>query len=169
MNAGAKRGLTADHKRIARSRGKSGGKHERRQRARRRALQALYQWQITQQGADEIIRQFREAQNLSEVDEKYFEALVRGVTGEQSGIDHGLQPFLDRPMNQVDLMEQVVLRIGAWELMHSLDVPYRVVLDESIDLAHRFGSEMGHAYVNGVLDKAAKHWRSEETGTSAPE
>jgi len=138
------------------------GPHERRQRARRRALQALYQWQITQQQAGEILRQFRQAQNLSQIDEEYFESLLRGVIGAHQDLDHSLQPFLDRPMEQVDIMEQAILRLGAWELLHCPEVPFRVVLNESVDLAHRFGAEQGHAFINGVLDKAARVWRAGE-------
>ena len=138
------------------------GRFERRKRSRRRALQAIYQWQITGQGAEEILGQFRDKQDLSLVDEEHFEALLRGVIGETEDLDRKLEPFLDRPIEQVDLMERVVIRIGAWELMHALDMPYRVVLDESVDLALRFGSEQGHAFVNAVLDKAAKSWRSGE-------
>ncbi len=138
------------------------GRHERRQRARRRALQALYQWQITRQQAGEILQQFREAQDLSQIDEEFFESLLCGVIDEQQDLDRSLQPFLDRPMEQVDIMEQAVLRLGAWELLHCPEVPFRVVLNESIDLAHRFGAEQGHAFVNGVLDKAARAWRLNE-------
>jgi N utilization substance protein B len=135
---------------------------EPRKRARRRALQAIYQWQITHQDAGEIYRQFREVQDLSQVDEAYFEQLLRGVIGEKERLGEVLEPFLDRPMEQVDLMERVVLMIGAWELRNCPETPYRVVLDESVDLAHRFGSEQGHTYVNAVLDKAARAWRSDE-------
>ncbi len=138
------------------------GRHERRQRARRRALQALYQWQITRQQAGEILRQFQQAQDLSQIDEVFFENLLRGVIGEQPDLDSSLQPFLDRPMAQVDIMEQAVLRLGAWELLHCPEVPFRVVLNEAIDLAHRFGAEQGHAFINGVLDKAARVWRPKE-------
>ena len=136
------------------------GQYVERQRARRRALQALYQWQITKQEAGEILRQFQETQDLSLVDEGFFEQLVRGVISEQDSLDSSLQPFLDRPMVQVDVMEQAVLRLGAFELLHFPEVPFRVILDEAIDLAHRFGAEQGHAFVNGVLDKAVKSWRS---------
>ncbi len=135
---------------------------EPRKRARRRALQAIYQWQITHQDASEIHRQFCEVQDLSQVDEAYFEQLLLGVIGEKERLDEALEPFLDRPMKQVDLMERVVLMIGAWELRNCQEIPYRVVLDESVDLAHRFGSEQGHSYVNAVLDKAARVWRMEE-------
>jgi N utilization substance protein B len=127
-------------------------------------LQALYQWQITRQDADEILRQFRLAQDLSLVDEDFFEQLLQGVIGDQPDLDARLQPFLDRPMVQVDIMEQAVLRLGAWELLNCPEVPFRVVLDECIDLAHRFGAEQGHAFINAVLDKAARSWRPAEIG-----
>jgi N utilization substance protein B len=140
---------------------------EPRSRARRRVLQALYQWQITGQGAGEILSQFRAVQDMSGVDDAYFEALLRGIVAGQEGLDDALQPFLDRPIGQVDLMERVVLRIGAYELLNCPELPFRVVLDECIDLAHRFGSEQGHSYVNAVLDKAARQWRRAEAGQPA--
>lgn len=137
---------------------------EPRSRARRRALQAIYQWQITGQDANEILSQFRAVQDMSGVDIEFFEALVRGVSAGRQGLDDQLQVFLDRPFSQVDLMEQVVLRIGAFELINCPEQPFRVVVDECVDLAHRFGSEQGHAYVNAVLDKAARSWRPDEAG-----
>ena len=100
---------------------------------------------------------------MTGVDEEYFEQLLRGIVADQEALDGGLQPFLDRPIGQVDLMERVVLRIGAYELLNCPELPYRVVLDECVDLAHRFGSEQGHSYVNAVLDRAARQWRSAET------
>ena len=133
-----------------------------RKRARRRALQAIYQWQITRQDATEILHQFRKIQDLSQVDEVYFEQLLRCVINEEERLEEALEPFLDRPMDQVDVMERVVLMIGAWELLDCPELPYRVVLDESVDLARRFGSEQGHSYVNAVLDKAARKWRADE-------
>lgn len=137
-----------------------------RKRARRRALQAIYQWQITHQDAGEILRQFREIQDLSQVDEAYFEQLLRCVINEKERLIDALEPFLDRPMDQVDVMERVVLMIGAWELLDCPEMPYRVVLDESVDLARRFGSEQGHSYVNAVLDKAAREWRADEIASN---
>jgi len=144
-----------------------GESFEPRRRARRRVLQALYQWQITGQQAGEILAQFRAAQDMNGVDEAYFEELLRGVVAGQEGLDAELKPFLDRPIGQVDLMERVVLRIGAYELLNCPELPFRVVLDECVDLAHRFGSEQGHSYVNAVLDKAARRWRSAEVGGAA--
>ncbi len=131
-------------------------------RARRRALQAIYQWQLTNQDASEILRQFRVIQDLSQVDEVFFEQLLRGVTEENERLTDVLEPFLDRSMDKVDVMERVVLLIGAWELLNCREIPYRVVLDESVDLARRFGSEQGHSYVNAVLDKVARKWRAVE-------
>ncbi len=141
---------------------------EPRSRARRRALQAIYQWQITGQEASEIISQFLAVQDMSGVDTEHFEALVRGVCAEKEAVDVEIQAFLDRPFNQVDLMEQVVLRIGAFELLHCPEQPFRVVVDECVDLAHRFGSEQGHAFVNAVLDKAARAWRTNEAPAEQP-
>lgn len=140
----------------------SNNRFEPRSRARRRALQAIYQWQITGQDATEILLQFRAAQDLSKIDEAHFENLLYGVTNDKEDLDKALQEFLDRPVAQVDFMERVVLRIGAWELLNCPDMPFRVILDESVDLANRFGSEQGHSYVNAVLDKAAKAWRTSE-------
>ncbi len=135
---------------------------EPRSRARRRALQAIYQWQITGQEGKEIIAQFLAVQDMNGVDVDHFEKLVRGVSAGKDDLDGAIQEFLDRPFSQVDLMEQVVLRIGAFELLNCPEQPFRVVVDECVDLAHRFGSEQGHAYVNAVLDKAAHAWRQEE-------
>lgn len=138
--------------------------NERRSRARRRALQAVYQWQMTGLAPAEIILQFREQQDFSLVDEEYFEKLLKGVAGRSDELDQGLGAFVDRPVTQLDMMELAIIRLSGWELLHAPEVPYRVVLDEGIDLAHRFGAEQGHAFVNGVLDKAAKAWRPVETG-----
>jgi N utilization substance protein B len=137
---------------------------EPRKRARRRALQALYQWQITGHEAGEILAQFRAAQDMGGVDEAHFERLLRGVIAGQQGLDDALEPFLDRPVAQLDLMERAILRIGAWELLNCPETPCRVVLDECIDLAHRFGATDGHSYVNAVLDKAVRQWRAGEAG-----
>jgi N utilization substance protein B len=139
---------------------------EPRRRARRRALQALYQWQLTGHEAGAILAQFRTAQDMSGVDEAHFERLLRGVIAGQQGLDDALEPFLDRPVAQLDLTERAILRIGAFELLHCPETPYRVVLDECIDLAHRFGSTEGYSYVNAVLDKLARHWRGGETQQS---
>ena len=133
---------------------------ESRRRARRRALQALYQWHLTGQEVGEILSQFREEQDFSNVDTELFATLVRKVSKEQADIDEKILPFLDRPVAQLDVIEHVILSIGAFELLYSIEVPHQVVIDEAINLAKQFGAEQGHSFVNGVLDKAAKQWRN---------
>jgi len=141
-------------------RNKVENRFESRRRARRRALQALYQWHLTGQEVGEILDQFREEQDFSNVDSELFATLVRKVSKEQVDIDEKIQPFLDRPVAQLDVIEHVVLSIGAYELLYSIEVPHQVVIDEAINLAKQFGAEQGHSFVNGVLDKAAKQWRN---------
>lgn len=131
-------------------------------RARRRALQALYQWQITRQESADIVRQFLEEQNFENVDRDWFQMLIKGVISHHTALDEKLQPFLDRPLSQLDLMELLVLRIAAFELIHHPEIPFPVVLDQAVDLAHRFGAEQGHSFVNAVLDKAVRQWREDE-------
>ena len=138
---------------------KSEGKFENRRRARRRALQALYQWHLTGQDVGEILKQFHEEQDFNNVDTELFAGLVRKVSAGQADLDEKLEPFLDRPVSQLDVIEHVILSIGAYELLNSLEIPHQVVIDESINLAKQFGAEQGHSFVNGVLDKAAKQWR----------
>jgi N utilization substance protein B len=148
---------------MAKSSGKSG--HDDRRFARRRALQALYQWCMTGQAADDIFRQFVAEQDMSRVDVDYFKMMLSAVVDQHEAIDLRLSENLDRDMSQIDPLEQAVLRLGAYELLHRLELPYRVVLDEAIDLAKNFGSEQSPVYVNGVLDHCAREWRSEEYGS----
>jgi len=136
------------------------------QRARRRALQALYQWQLTGQDAGVILLQFRQTQDFKGVDLEYFEQLVRGVINHQEELDQKIQPFLDRSLLVVDAIEKNVLRIAAWELLNQPQLEFRIVIDEAIDLAHRFGAEQGHAFVNGVLDQVARAWRPAEISSA---
>ena len=138
---------------------KKESKFESRRRARRRALQALYQWHLTGQDVGEILEQFHEVQDFSNVDTELFATLVRKVSKEQARIDEKIEPFLDRPINQLDVIEHVILSIGAYELLYSIEVPHQVVIDEAVNLAKMFGAEQGHSFINGVLDKAAKQWR----------
>lgn len=133
-----------------------------RARARRRALQAIYQWQITEQPMRAIVAQFEIAQDLSIIDREYFDALVLGVEAQAADLDNLLRPYVDRPVEQIDAIERAVLRMGTLELKDRLDVPYRVALNESVDLAREYGAEGGHSYVNGVLDKLAAQLRATE-------
>ena len=133
-----------------------------RSRARRRALQAIYAWQISGGTAQQVIAQFAHEQAHEVADLEYFEDLVRGVMKHVGELDVALAEFLDREVEQVDPIERAALRIAAYELRHRPDIPYRVVINEAIDTTKRFGSEHGHTYVNGVLDHAAAAWRAPE-------
>ena len=133
-----------------------------RSRARRRALQAVYAMQLSGVDARNAIAQFAHEQAHEVADLEYFEDLVRGVERTRADLDAALAPYLDRGVAEVDPIERAVLRIAAYELRQRPDVPYRVVIDEALRTTKRFGSEHGHTYVNGVLDKAAADWRAVE-------
>ena len=133
-----------------------------RSRSRRRALQAIYAWQINHADERGLIAQFAHEQAHEVADLEYFEDLVRGVLRHVAELDAALSSHLDRGIEEVDAIERAALRIATYELTHRPDVPYRVVINEAIDSTKRFGSEHGHTYVNGVLDKAAASLRSLE-------
>ena len=137
-----------------------------RSRARRRALQAIYAWQVSGGSVRDVIAQFAHEQAREIADLAYFEDLVRGVVAGSAELDAALAAHLDREVAQVDQIERAALCIAAYELLHRLDVPYRVVLNEAVEVAKRFGAEHGHTYVNGVLDKAAAEWRAPEVAAA---
>ncbi|MCF7222080.1 transcription antitermination factor NusB [Marilutibacter chinensis] len=137
-----------------------------RTRARRRALQAVYAWQMSGAPVREILAQFAHEQAREHADLAYFEDLVTGVDTHLKDIDEALLPFLDRTVEEVDPIERAGLRIAAYELRHRLDVPYRVVINEAIESVKKFGTEHGHTYVNGVLDQAAADWRAAEVSAA---
>ena len=139
-----------------------------RSRSRRRALQAIYAWQINHADERGLIAQFAHEQAHEVADLEYFEDLVRGVLRHVETLDAALVPHLDRGIDEVDAIERAALRIAAYELTHRPDVPYRVVINEAIDSTKRFGSEHGHTYVNGVLDKAALALRGTESQAARP-
>ena len=133
-----------------------------RSRSRRRALQAVYAWQLSHANERDLIAQFAHEQAHEVADLEYFEDLVRGVLRHRATLDAALADYVDRGMEEVDPIERAALRIAAYELGQRPDGPYRVVINEAIDSTKRFGSEHGHTYVNGVLDKAAAALRSLE-------
>lgn len=114
-----------------------------------------------------MIAQFAHEQAHEVADLAYFEDLVTGTLAHRGELDQALVGYLDRPVEEVDAIERAVLRLAAYELLHRPDVPYRVVINEAIEIAKRFGSEHGHTYVNGVLDRAALDWRRVESGRGA--
>ncbi len=135
---------------------------EPRRRARRRALQALYQWQLNHDTPGAIISQFIEEQSFDGVDTDYFKTLVQEVVANQPAIDELIAPTLERVDASLDQMERAVLRLGVNELLNHPEIPYRVIIDESIELSHRFGSEKAHTFINGVMDRLANQLRATE-------
>jgi N utilization substance protein B len=134
--------------------------------ARQRAMQALYQWQMTGQNPLDIERQFMEEQDMKKVDTKYFQELLNTIPQQLDELDGYSAAVLDRGIEQVDPIERAILRIGVYELKHRIDIPYRVVINEAVELAKTFGAEQGHRYINGILDKIAQQLRAIEVNAA---
>ena len=128
-------------------------------RARKLALQALYQWLMSGSELQEIEAQFRVINNMEKVDVEYFCRLLHDIPKHLSELESSLLPFVDREIAGLNPIELTTLRIGAYELIHAPEIPYKVVLDESISLTKEFGSQDGHRYVNGVLNNLARQVR----------
>lgn len=139
-------------KSVAKARGKS----------RRLAMQAIYQWQMTNDSITGIKQQFFEDNNVSKIDAEYFSQLVSGVAATLSTLDALLEKYMTRSIESIDPVERSILRIGAYEFINRLDVPYRVVLNEAVNITKEFCSEKSHGFVNAVLDKVAKEIRHVE-------
>jgi N utilization substance protein B len=133
-----------------------------RRRARELAMQGLYQWQITRGEVAAIELQLHEMDGFGKCDREHFDALLHGAIAEAAALDALLARHLDRPAAQLSPIEHAVLWIGAYELRHAIEVPYRVVINEAVELAKTFGGTDGHKYVNGVLDRLAAELRPAE-------
>ena len=138
-----------------------------RRRARRALLQALYAWQMTDADIDEIVQQFTPDQ-LKGADTGYLRECLRGVMDGVTTLDPLFEPYLDRRIDELDYVERAILRAGTYEMKERLDVPVRVVIDEWVELAKRFGAEESFRYVNGVLDRVARDLRTVELGETTP-
>lgn len=129
--------------------------------ARKLALQALYQWQLTKQDISIIQMQLLEdpdrliIQSLSKIDVPYFKQILNGIYQQFNELDAAYSPLLDRKFNELDPIELAILRIGSYELKYC-DIPFKVVINESVELAKGFGAEQSHKYINSILDKLAK-------------
>lgn len=134
-----------------------------RRRARVLVMQALYHRHYSKSSISDIEAEFMVDNDMSKIDSAYFRDLLRGVHREQADLDRTLEPFLDRPLDEVDPIELAIVRLGAYELKHRIDVPYRVVINEGIELAKRFGGTEGHRFVNSILDKLSRRLRLAET------
>lgn len=132
------------------------------QKARKLAMQSLYQWQMANADLVEIEAQFRAIKNMERVDIDYYKKLLYGVPQQLKLIEDELRPLLDREVESLNPVELAILRIGAFEILECIEIPYRVVLDESISLAREFGSQDGYKYVNGVLHNLAQKIRIHE-------
>lgn len=127
--------------------------------ARRLALQAIYQWQLTGNDLADIEAQFAQDPNAPRADFPYFQEILHGVPAHVGELDPVLEAVASRRMDQIDPVERAILRNASYELAYRVDVPYRVVLNEAVDLAKKFGAEQGHGFVNGALDKAVRRLR----------
>ena len=137
---------------------KKGSRHK----AREAAVQALYQWQLTQQAPEQIENHFILDHAMDGVDLEYFHHLVREVPRHLHELDDHIVPHLDRDLSEVDPVERAILRLGAFEFEFHPEIPYKVILNEAVELAKTFGAEHGHKYVNAILDKVAAALRAHE-------
>ena len=130
-------------------------------------MQALYQWQIAGQDLGLIDAQFLTDRDMPKADVVYFQELLHHAPGQLDQINAALEPHMNIPLAQIDPVEKAILWVSTYELLFRIDVPYRVVINEGVELAKRFGAEQGHRFVNGVLDKAAQALRKQEISTGS--
>jgi N utilization substance protein B len=133
-----------------------------RRRAREYALQGLYQWQVAGNTASDIRAHLAADSHFAKADAEYFGQLLAGTIAAAEDLKHEIAPALDRKVEELSPVERGILLLAAWELKHSPEVPYRVVINEAIELAKEYGGTDGYKYVNGVLDKLAPRLRPGE-------
>lgn len=132
-------------------------------KARRNTVQALYQCFMTEKDVADVIAEFESDEHtLAKTDVDYFKLLLRGTIKCSEELDELIAKLLDRPVDELDAIERAILHIGCYELKYQLEIPWRVVVNESIELAKLFGAEESHKYINGILDKVAKELRPTE-------
>lgn len=137
-----------------------------RQVARRRVMQALYGWQLTQDAPQNILAAFREDEDHVSADDAYFRDLLLAVTTHHSALDARMAPVLDRPVAQLDPIEHAVLWVGIWELTEKREVPCRVIIHEAVAIAKKFGADQSHRFINGVMDRLARELRPDDISLS---
>lgn len=136
-------------------------------KARRNTVQALYQWFMTGKDVADVIADFEsDKHTLAKTDVDYFKLLLRGTIKCNDELDAQISKLLDRSVDELDAIERAILHIGCYELEHHIEIPWRVVINESIELAKLFGAEESHKYINGILDKVAKELRSTEINSN---
>ena len=138
-----------------------------RRKARHFGLQALYQWTLSDASLVDIDAEFRVDNDFRHTDGEYFQALLRGVMEDVESLEALFSPLLDRALDDLDPIERNLLRMGTFELKERIDVPYKVVINESVALAKKFGATDSYRYINGVLDKVARNYRQIEINAEA--
>ena len=133
-----------------------------RRKARHFGLQALYQWTLSGASAADIEAEFRVDNDFQHTDGEYFSAVLKGVVADVDALEALFSPTLDRKLDELDPIERNLLRLGTFELRDRIDVPYKVVINEAVALAKKFGATDSHRYINGVLDKVARDLRTVE-------
>ena len=132
-------------------------------KARSKTVQAIYQWLLTSKEASDILGEFElDAQTLAKTDVAYFKDLFLGVIKHKEELETHFSGLLDRSLDELDAIERAILLIGSYELEHHIELPYRIVVNESIELAKTYGAEESHKYINGVMDKLAHQLRTVE-------
>lgn len=127
-------------------------------------MQGLYQWQLSKLNPKKIAGQFQDDYDMSHVDVLYFEELINNIPDEVETLDNAFEPYLhDRSLEELDPITLALMRLATYELIHRVDVPYRVVINEAVSLAKKFGAQDSHKFINGVLDKTATRCRPGET------
>ena len=133
-----------------------------RRRSRELAMQGIYQWIFTGAAPGTVLKNLSELEGFDAADPAFLKTELKGAIGEAEGLRAHLEPLADRKWDEVSPVERAILLIGAWELVHSPEIPYKVTINEAIELGKRFGGTDGHKYVNGVLDRLAAAVRPEE-------
>ncbi|MEP4891026.1 MAG: transcription antitermination factor NusB [Aliiglaciecola sp.] len=133
-----------------------------RRKARELAVQAVYSWQMSNNPVEQIELGIATSNNMEKVDMAYFQELLRNVVKDHESLDKTMKPYLGRLPEELDVVEKAILRIATYELTARIDVPYKVVINEAIELAKSFGADESHKFINGVLDKAIKTLRKHE-------
>ena len=132
-------------------------------KARRNALQAVYQWYMSETDISDIIKQFKEERSeLKQADIEYFENLLRGVKKYNTTLQENYEQFLDRPLEEIDPVERAILDLGTYELLYHPELPKRIVINEYVEIAKMFGAEESYKYINNIIDKAAQNIRKSE-------
>lgn len=135
---------------------------QKRHQSRFLLIQALYQWQISETFVQDLLAQFQLAPQFQQADADYFSDSLRVIIAQVQQLDGYYQPYCDRNLSEIDPIELSILRLATYELAERLDIPYRVIINEALELAKTFASTDGHKYINGVLDKTAKKLRAAE-------